>query len=261
MNNTRDIFIKFDVEMQNKLLYIMALNPIIDFENAILLTLQDLRGTFRKYKENDIIDIKNIIKYYNKNRIYDFVRDDKIYIDNKLNFTKFAKIWEQQTKMKCYVNREVDDSKKEVFIIDNILWVSDLINDKGKAYYVLKTYTENLIKKENSLGIVNLIFLLINCFYKEEIKDFDKNYKKINTEITIPKIIYYSDDDIRYEYYKKTFEYYKEILMTFTKKFIPLNTLIDIINNDLSNIHIENNEIIKDIQNNNIPDFPYYFYE
>lgn len=257
-------FISFNKEMQKQLIIVMANNPVVDFNNAVSLAIQKLDNQFRLCEEGNLSDdeLSNCIVYFHGDLSYKFPKTNEEKIDHNLNFIKFSGKFNELTGKECLVNQEISDNKKEVFLKDDKLWITDQLIDSGKAYYILKTYAEIVIENEKSLGINNLLFLLLNTFYRENIKIFDKNNKKFDVDINIPKIIYYSEDEVRYLLYNKAYNYFKLILNAFVNKFLSLNDLIDIMNNDTKNINLDNEtlqKVINDINNDNIPDFPYYF--
>lgn len=252
-------FIKFDEEKQERLIKIMSNNPLVDFENAVLLTIQNLENQFKELNDGNLNDYikSNKIHYFNGKECYDFIKTDNQKLSNKLHFTDFTKKWENETHIEIYVNSEVDDNKKNVFYNDNKLWISDMITDEAKAYYILKSYTDKVIENENSLGIYSLVYLLINNFYKEQLSKFNNSF-----QIKIPKVILYSEDEVRYNLYYKAFDYYYKIIQVFIDKFLKLNDLIDIMNNNYTKNELTEDilkNVIRDINENNINDFPYYF--
>lgn len=254
MNNLeiKKRFYEFNSDDFKALIKVICNNPLIDLINAIYFVIQGVDCQFKSIEDDVLDDYKdsNKINYIRNLDSYEFVKTNKVFINNDIKLTDAIDNFTKETNIKVLVNNEADGSQKDAFIKDNVLWLSSFLKTNEKIHNIIKMYATILISGETNLSIKTILSLMIDYFFK-------------GTNIIIPKILLLSDKEEIYDSLTKSFRYYKRIIHVFIRRFLDFNDLIDIMNENTQNLNIDKdllNNVIKDIENDNLIDFPYYFY-
>lgn len=250
-------FNKYDKAQLELIIEIYINNPIIDFINVIYLYEKGFKED-EKIIKYDNTDNKVIYVYIENDKIIRYYNFSKEKIENektKLNFNEIKYKFYNHTKISVEINKESDYLKKDGFMKDNILYISNMLSEENQCLTIIYEYIDILSKEYNSIGI--------NTLCKEMIK-----YHYTKKEIELSQIVYNSFEINRLFIFSIAFYLYYKTITVFDRVFLKLNHLIKIdITEDVTSLSILNelygkervNKIKEDILNNNLSDYPYYY--
>lgn len=251
-----ELFNSYSEEQLIELTKVYINNRNLDFKNTINLYNQGLNIDEKliRYDENkgklvyifgnDIDEIK----YYNFSKEKNNEKGKEL----KLNEVKY--IFFTQTNIKIYINKEIDIQKKEAFIKDNTLYLSDFLSENEQILAIINEYANQIFNNINSLGAALLCRKMINYYYA-------------NKEIEFSKMISTTIDNNKLAIFFLAYDVFFKILNIFEEKVVRIEDLLRIASSlNLSDINglcdnysdEEIKKIKNDIMNNNMPHFPYY---
>lgn len=250
-------FNNYDKEQLKSIIKIYINNPIIDLINTIYFYEQDLKDDEKIIKydgtENKVIYIfaenEEKVKYYN------FSKEKVAYDKKSLNLNEIKYKFYNQTKISVEINKDPDFLKKDGFIKDDKLYISNMLSEENQCLLVIYEYIDILCKDYNSIGVKTLCKEMIYYHYTRE-------------EIKLSQVIYNSFEINRLFIFSVAFAIYYKVITTFDKKFLKLNHLIKIdTTEDITKLDVLNemygieeiNKIKEDILNDNISEYPYYY--
>ena len=250
-------FNNYDKEQLKSIIKIYINNPIIDLINTIYLYENGFKDDEKlaKYNgtENKVIYIfaenEENIKYYNFSK-------EKVANEKKtLNFNEIKYKFYNQTKINVKINNDPDFLKKDSFVKDNTLYLSNMLSEENQSLIVIYEYIDILCKDYNSIGVKTLCKEMIHYYYTRE-------------EIDLSPVIYNSYEISRLFIFSVAFGVYYKVITSIGKQFIKLNHLIKIdITEDTNKLKELNaiygteviNKIKENILNDNILEYPYYY--
>lgn len=250
-------FNNYDKEQLKSIIKIYINSPLIDLINAIYLYENGLKADEKLAKydgtENKVIYIyaenEENIKYYS------FSKEKVVNEKKTLNFNEIKYKFYNQTKINVKINNDPDFLKKDSFVKDNTLYLSNMLSEENQSLLVIYEYIDILCKDYNSIGVKTLCKEMIHYHYTRE-------------EIKLSQVIYNSFEINRLFIFSVAFAIYYKVITTFDKKFLKLNHLIKIdATEDITKLDVLNemygieaiNKIKEDILNDNIPVYPYYY--
>lgn len=251
-------FNNYDKEQLKSIIKIYINNPIIDLINTIYFYEQDLKDDEKIIKydgtENKVIYIfaenEENIKYYNFSK-------EKVANEKKpLNFNEIKYKFYNQTKINVKINNDPDFLKKDSFVKDNTLYLSNMLSEENQSLLVIYEYIDILCKDYNSIGVKTLCKEMIHYYYTRE-------------GIELSRIIYNSFEIGRLFIFSLAFAIFYKVITTIDKKFLKFNHLIKIdTTEDITKLDVLNemygieviNKIKENILNDNISEYPYYYF-
>jgi len=240
-----------------KIVKIYINNPFIDLLNAILLFKNGLSENEKLIRYDEMIN-KYVYMFLNKNNetlelfLSSTAMNKKVI---SLDYKEVCYIFKNLANIEVKLNKEIDISKKDKFIKNNTLYISNTLTIEKRCLLIIKEYVSILLKEFNNIGVLQLVDTMID-------------YSFDNKEIEFTKIVTLETIDNKINMLNIAFSVYYEIITNFTKKFLKLNNLLEIDNakNDTEISNLELNiskekilEIKNNINNGNLPDYPYYY--
>ena len=255
MINFSEVLNNYNKEELEKIIKIYINNPYINLLNTIYLNYQGLKDNEILIKKRDNDESNVVIYIYSSNddiKYYEFSKKELELIRKDLSFNNISYKFYKETNIKVKINNEIDYQKKDYFINNNILYISDMIEPTNQCLCILYQYIEYLTLKLNSIGTQKLLKIMIDYFF-------------INKEIDLPKIIVNTYEISRIIMFDNAFDIFYKIINKFYKRFVKLNELLYIdLNSDYGNLNDiysidELNKIKNDITSDNLIDYPYYY--
>ncbi len=244
-------FNNYDKEKLIKLVKIYINNPYLDLKNTIYLFEQGLSEYERLVKYST--DKGKLVYIYGKTieeiRYYNFCKENISENHNILNLTAIKENFTKATGIAIKTNTEVDIDKKDSFIKDNILYISDLISENKQILLILNEYIDIISKVYSNIGSIQLAKMMISHYVN-------------NTDIDLPLLVYKSFDIERILVFTLAFEMHYRVMFVFVNRIVKLNDILNINLGKESEYNYLDEEILKiknDIKNDNMPNYPYYY--
>lgn len=255
--NFYEIFESLQNEDLAKIIKLYINNPFIDLFNSILLFNENMNESEKLIKYNEAINEHNYVYLTNDGKVKEIKLSSVVFEKESevINFKETSYIFNKITNIEVKLNKEIDINKKDKFIKDNILYVSDIISKENRSLLIIKEYASILLKEIGNIGVLQLVYAMLD-------------YKYDNKEIVLPKIITNESVEGKKNILNISFLIFYKIISSFSKRFLRLNDLIEIdnINNiqeiEQLNIDLSKEEILRiknDINSGNLQDYPYYY--
>lgn len=257
MNNIMQKFNNYDKEQLKSIIKIYVNNPLLDLINCVHLYESGFKDDEKmvKYDKTDNKVIYIYIDYDDLYKYYHFSKEKFIKEDIKLNFNEIKYKFYNETKICVEINKEIDFLKKDSFIKDNVLYISNILSEDEQCLYIINEYIDIICSEYNSIGVQQLSKLMIMYYYRGK-------------EIDVPQILANSFELNRLYVFSLAFGVFYKTITIFDRRFLKLNHLIKIdITEDITKLNILKeiygmdtiSQVKKDILNDNLQDYPYYY--